>query len=188
MNHFTLAWNHSVEKIRWEEDYRVDGKQLLAVAARVRGTGAGMDIPDDAVWRNGVWEYRPHLPPLDRLRLTRSTFTADYQLCWDGACRSMTELLGPAKEEGEVVEVFACPAGGDDARARTLTQSNSRACGTPEDDEKQRFNAKAQREMKATKDVKREGFSLRLGSQPGFFALNYFFCDLGISFQNGDCR
>lgn len=107
---FTLAWQHSVEKIRWEEDYRVEGNRLHAVAARVRGSGAGMEIPDDALWRDGAWEYRPRLAALERLRLTRSSFTADYQLCWAGACRSLTELLGPA-EEGSVVEAFACPAG-----------------------------------------------------------------------------
>lgn len=106
--HFTLAWNHSVEKIRWEEDYQVAGNQILALAARVRGNGAGMEIPDGAVWRAGAWEYRPQLPPLAKLTLTRSTFTSDYQLCWDGNCRTLTELLGPAPD-GTVVTVFACP-------------------------------------------------------------------------------
>lgn len=105
----TVAWTHSIEKIRWEEDYRIEGDKLQALAARVRGSGAGMEIPDDAQWRQGAWEYRPHLAPLQRLRLTRSTFTADYQLCWEGQCRSLTELLGPAAE-GSVVEVFVCPA------------------------------------------------------------------------------
>lgn len=105
----TLAWNHSVEKIRWEEDYRLAGNRIQAVAARVRGFGAGMEIPEGARWRNGVWEYRPSITPQEKLRLTRSTFTADYQLCWEGACHSLTELLGPA-EDGVVVELFACPA------------------------------------------------------------------------------
>jgi hypothetical protein len=69
-----------------------------------------MEIPEDALWRDGAWEYRPRIATLERLRLTRSSFTADYQLCRDGECRSLTELLGPA-EEVSVVEVFACPAG-----------------------------------------------------------------------------
>lgn len=107
---FTLVWHHSVEKIRWEEDYRIEGNRLQPVAARVQGSGAGMEIPEDALWRNGAWEYRPPIDTLERLRLTRSTFTADYQLCWAGECHSLTELLGPA-EEGSVVEAFACPAG-----------------------------------------------------------------------------
>lgn len=104
----TLAWNHSVEKIRWEEDYRLDGNRLQAVAARVRGFGAGMEIPEGARWQNGAWEYRPSITTLEKLRLTRSTFTADYQLCWAGECHTLTGLLGPA-EDGSVVELFACP-------------------------------------------------------------------------------
>lgn len=104
----TLAWNHSVEKIRWEEDYRLDGNRIQAVAARVRGFGAGMEILEGARWQNGAWEYRPRITTLEKLRLTRSTFTADYQLCWAGECHTLTGLLGPA-EDGSVVELFACP-------------------------------------------------------------------------------
>ncbi len=33
---FTLAWNHTIEKIRWEEDYRVTPDGLLLGEARVR--------------------------------------------------------------------------------------------------------------------------------------------------------
>jgi hypothetical protein len=40
---FTLAWNHSIEKIRWEEDYRVTAQGLVLEQARVRGNGAGME-------------------------------------------------------------------------------------------------------------------------------------------------
>ncbi len=110
VDHCTVAWHHSIEKIRWEEDYRTDGDKLIAEAARVRGFGAGMEIPERAVWHDGYWEYRPRLSPLQSVRLTRSTFTADYQLCWDGECHTLTDLLGPA-EEGAAVELFACPVG-----------------------------------------------------------------------------
>ena len=104
---FTLAWDHSVEKIRWEEDYRVEDGRLHAVAARVQGAGAGMEIPENAVLRGKAWEYAPRTHYLERLRLTRSSFTKDYQLCWGGSCRTLTDLLGPS-EEGAVVEVFPC--------------------------------------------------------------------------------
>ena len=50
---FTLAWNHTIEKIRWEEDYRVTPDGLLLGEARVKGSGAGMEIPDDAGLRDG---------------------------------------------------------------------------------------------------------------------------------------
>ncbi|MFH0784237.1 MAG: DUF1850 domain-containing protein [Pseudomonadota bacterium] len=104
---FTIAWDHSVEKIRWEEDYRVEGNRLHATAARVRGFGAGMEIPEGAVQHGNAWEYAPRTSFQDRLRLTRSSFTKDYQICWQRKCRTLTELLGPA-EDGTVVEVYPC--------------------------------------------------------------------------------
>jgi hypothetical protein len=106
---FTLAWTHSVERVRWEEDYRVDGEMLSAVAARVRGSGAGMEPPAGAVLRNGVWHYRPEVAPLRRLRLTVSPYAADYELCWRGHCTRLTDLVA-MPQEGGVVEVSGCPA------------------------------------------------------------------------------
>ena len=54
---FTLGWMHSVEKIRWEEDYNVTPQGLQLTQARVKGTGAGMEIPDGAVFRDDSWHY-----------------------------------------------------------------------------------------------------------------------------------
>ncbi|MGH8487100.1 MAG: DUF1850 domain-containing protein, partial [Pseudomonas sp.] len=34
---FTLAWTHTIEKIRWEEDYRVTPLGLQLGEARVKG-------------------------------------------------------------------------------------------------------------------------------------------------------
>lgn len=93
---FTLSWTHSIEKIRWEEDYRIVGTALVLTEARIRGSGAGMEPPDGAVLKDGVWHYTPALAPLPRLRLARSPFTADYSLCWDGACHPMAEFMGTA--------------------------------------------------------------------------------------------
>ena len=56
---FTLAWTHSIEKIRWEEDWRVTPDGLEIVEARIRGTGAGMEPPEGAELRDGIWHYRP---------------------------------------------------------------------------------------------------------------------------------
>jgi hypothetical protein len=64
---FTLAWTHTIEKIRWEEDYRVTPDGLLLGEARVKGSGAGMEIPDDAELRDGAWHYQRQMPPLSRL-------------------------------------------------------------------------------------------------------------------------
>jgi len=95
---FTLAWTHSIEKIRWEEDYRIvqydGGARLQLTEARIRGNGAGMEIPDGAVLRNGVWHYVPALAPLPELQLARSHYVADYQLCWDGICHALGDIAG----------------------------------------------------------------------------------------------
>jgi hypothetical protein len=72
VNGFTLAWMHSIEKIRWEEDWRIVGRELVITEARIRGTGAGMEPPADARLSNGVWHYRPATPPQAVLRLTHS--------------------------------------------------------------------------------------------------------------------
>ena len=106
---FTLAWTHSIEKIRWEEDYRVSGKVLILTEARVRGTGAGMDIPDQAVLRNGVWHYKPDMSEFPSLSLARSPYTADYELCWDGKCKSMVDVVGPVDQVRQV-NVAPCEA------------------------------------------------------------------------------
>lgn len=104
---FTLAWTHSIEKIRWEEDYRVVSGQLQLAEARIRGSGAGMETPEGAVLKNGIWHYTPALPLLPRLRLARSGFVADYQLCYDGKCRPLTAIVGTVEAAPEI-EVFPC--------------------------------------------------------------------------------
>src|SRR5437016_8313717 len=86
---FTLAWNHSIEKTRWEEDYRVAGNRLELTEARIHGSGAGMEPAIGAVLREGAWHYRPALPPQASLNLARSGFARDYEICIAGSCRSM---------------------------------------------------------------------------------------------------
>lgn len=105
---FTLAWTHTIEKIRWEEDYRVTPQGFLLDAARIRGTGAGMEVPDGAVLRDGSWQYRPQLPALPLLRLGRTPEAGDYQLCQAGVCRPMAEWLGPPRNDQPAVELWPC--------------------------------------------------------------------------------
>jgi hypothetical protein len=105
---FTLAWTHSIEKTRWEEDYEVQAgalPQLRAVAARVRGSGAGMEPPAGAVLRGGWYEYVPTTPPMQELLLTRSPHAADYEWCADGSCRPLGTLL---PSDGAVTRLWAC--------------------------------------------------------------------------------
>ena len=42
---FTLVWTHSVEKVEWQEDWKIINSKLKIVEARVKGSGAGME-PD----------------------------------------------------------------------------------------------------------------------------------------------
>lgn len=112
-NAFTLAWTHSIEKIRWEEAWIVHEGALQLVTARVKGHGAGMEPPAGAVLRDGAWQWHPGTRH-DRLRLTRSGFTADYEWCApDAPCRPLADIV-PA--DGGVTEVWACaPAPGQAA-------------------------------------------------------------------------
>jgi hypothetical protein len=105
---FTLAWTHSIEKIRWEEDWRAESRQLVLHEARIRGTGAGMEPPQDAVFENGVWRYRPALPPQEVLRLTHSPYTAGYELCVAGRCAPLADHL-PRIDNTAVIELRSCP-------------------------------------------------------------------------------
>lgn len=111
---FTLAWMHSIEHVRWEEDYELHAAgeggradtalssaaaagappQLWAVSSRVRGSAAGMEPGPDAVLRGGWFEFRPAQGVHTDLWLTRSPYTADYELCVDGAaCQPLSAWL-----------------------------------------------------------------------------------------------
>ena len=103
---FTLSWTHSVEKTRWEEDWRVTPAGLEIVEARVKGSGAGMEPPAGAVLRDGVWVWHPASRHAV-LRLTRSAYTADYDWCDAAAgCRPLARIL---PSDGGVTELRACP-------------------------------------------------------------------------------
>ncbi|HSV17155.1 MAG TPA: DUF1850 domain-containing protein [Casimicrobiaceae bacterium] len=104
---FTLAWHHSIEKTRWEEDYRVVDDRLALVQSRIGGFGAGMEPPPGARLVDGMWRWRPTLPPLAQLRLSASTYTSDYTLCWQGDhCAALRDLV--QARETEVVTLVAC--------------------------------------------------------------------------------
>lgn len=86
---FTLRWQHSIEKIAWEEDYAVVGPWLAITGARIRGSGAGMDPPDNAWLDHGVWHYRLTDPWRKELILARSPYVRDYDVCIAGNCQPL---------------------------------------------------------------------------------------------------
>lgn len=101
---FTLAWQHSVEKIRWEESYRVEADVLVLEEARVQGSGAGMEPPLTSSLKDGFWRWHPK-QTMTELLLTRSEFTPDYQFCAEDRCQSLTEIVPPA---ATVTRLWAC--------------------------------------------------------------------------------
>lgn len=94
---FTLRWTHSVELSGWQEDWRVEGHTLVLAEARVRGSGAGMEPPEGAVWREGWWVYTaPRRLPVLRLAVSGATAGrgGGWQLCTaDAGCRDLERLL-----------------------------------------------------------------------------------------------
>ncbi|MFC5587185.1 DUF1850 domain-containing protein [Nitratireductor kimnyeongensis] len=92
---FSLSWMHSVEKIRWEEDWRATPAGLEIVEARVQGSGAGMEPPPDARFDMGWWRYRPSVPPQPELVLAASGKTGSgWELCAAGECREIGATEG----------------------------------------------------------------------------------------------
>lgn len=107
---FTLAWSHSIEHVRWEEDYELHPSGLRLLEARVLGSAAGMEPGEGAVLRDGVWHYRPALPDLPELVLAHSSgYTQDYQLCLADGCHALAHWLPPAGP----LTLRPCPAAGN---------------------------------------------------------------------------
>lgn len=129
VHEFTLAWEHSIEKVRWEEDYEVIFSEqsqnalkadfgnvekssenthqvvLLAKAARIRGSAAGMDPPEGAIFKDGWYHYTPLIVEHQEIRLTRSEFVPDYEWCDQSGCRSLADIF---PSDGGVTLISAC--------------------------------------------------------------------------------
>lgn len=104
----TLRWTHSIQKTVWEEDYRREADALRLVAARVRGTGAGMEPPAAAVLKEGVWHYVPQLPALPQVVLTHSPYVPAYAVCSAGQCQTVAGWLPGLPEHG-MLTLTPCP-------------------------------------------------------------------------------
>jgi hypothetical protein len=103
---FMLSWTHSVEQTRWEEDWRITPAGIKIVEARVKGSGAGMEPPPDAVFKDGWWVYMPEIPARPEIVLAASGATdAGWLLCAAGKCIE----LGAAA--GEPVRLKPCGDG-----------------------------------------------------------------------------
>ena len=76
----------------------------------MKGSGAGMEPPPEAVLVDGFWRWTPNLPPLREAILRRSGATDDWRLCRDGICEPMGDLV-PA--EADPVTLAPCETAGD---------------------------------------------------------------------------
>lgn len=102
---FTLTWTHSVQKTVWEEEWRVEKDVLRLVAARVEGSGAGMEAGEGATFDGRFWRWAPKLPPLKQVLLRRSdAIPQGWTLCAAGTCRAVAD----ARETADVVALRSC--------------------------------------------------------------------------------
>ncbi|MBY0610941.1 MAG: DUF1850 domain-containing protein [Beijerinckiaceae bacterium] len=103
---FTLSWTHSVQKTIWEEDWQVSAGRLHLIEARIESTGAGMEMPESAVFDGKVWRWKPTIAPLPELQLRRSDAVPEgYRLCADGRCRAIAD----AGEAADIIVLSSCP-------------------------------------------------------------------------------
>jgi hypothetical protein len=91
---FTLAWTHSIEKTEWQEDWRITPAGLELVQARVKGFGAGMEPPPDALLVDGWFQWRPKRAPMPEVVLGNSGAAGEWHLCNEGQCKTLSEILG----------------------------------------------------------------------------------------------
>jgi hypothetical protein len=91
---FTLIWTHSVEKVDWQEDWRVTSEGLELVQARVKGSGAGMEPPSEARLVDGWFQWRPARAQTPKVVLGNSGAAGEWRLCQDGNCRTLSDIFG----------------------------------------------------------------------------------------------
>lgn len=105
---FELQWMHSIEKTQWLEHWEVTPQTLTLVRASIATSGAGMDIPDNAVLVNGVYEY-PVNVQLKGVTLSHSPYTAQATLCTDHNCKPLADWL-PGLPAIAAIELKPCAA------------------------------------------------------------------------------
>ena len=91
---FTLAWTHSIEKVEWQEDWRITPAGLELTEARVKGFGAGMEPPPEARLVEGWFRWKPARPAMSEVTLGNSGAAGEWRLCTSGNCRTLSEIFG----------------------------------------------------------------------------------------------
>jgi hypothetical protein len=94
INAFTLSWMHTIEKVPWEEQWRVEPTQLLLTQARIKGSGAGMEPPPDAKLDHGWYVWQPANGARDQIVL-RLSGIGTWTFCAENIpCAPLQSVLG----------------------------------------------------------------------------------------------
>jgi hypothetical protein len=100
---FTLTWFHSVEKVEWQEDWKIINSKLKIIEARVKGSGAGMDPPENSKLIKGWWIYKPKISAKDELILATSEANIkNWSICFNGKCEELP------KNENKPLKLYVC--------------------------------------------------------------------------------
>ena len=105
---FTLAWTHSIEKVEWQEDWRVTPQGLELVQARVKGFCAGMEPPPEARLVDGWFQWQPARATMPQVVLGNSGAAGEWRFCSDGKCQPLSEIFGHPVG-ANVTTMSACP-------------------------------------------------------------------------------
>ena len=81
---FTLVWTHSIEKVDWQEDWRITPNGLELTQARVKGSGAGMEPPAESRLVDGWFQWQPKRASMAEVVLGNSAAAGEWRLCSDG--------------------------------------------------------------------------------------------------------
>lgn len=103
---FTLVWTHSVEKVDWQEDWRVTDTGLQLVEARVKGSGAGMEPPPEASLIEGWWRWSPRRH-VTEVMLGNSGAAGEWRICVAGNdCRPLARIFG--QQLNDPIKMYRC--------------------------------------------------------------------------------
>ena len=104
---FTLVWTHSIEKVDWQEDWRITPQGLQLEQARVKGSGAGMEPPSEARLIDGWFQWQPKRAPMQEVLLGNSGAAGEWRFCMGANCETLSEIFGHAVG-ANVTKMSAC--------------------------------------------------------------------------------
>ena len=80
---------------------------LYALAQQGKRSLGLKPIASGAELRDGIWHYRPDVPPMASLELTHSRHAPEYEICIGTECHPLSERL-PGLAGDSVVKISPC--------------------------------------------------------------------------------